>query len=122
MKPTQEQVIAWAREARLAEHTHPYKLWSASDDGLERFATLAFEAGRESAKLDSIHTCHDQCQRPTCVAVREAYERGRKDENEACAKVCDEKVEAEYATGKVDHNEMGWTQACAIAIRARREQ
>lgn len=40
-------------------------------------------------------------------------------EREACAKLCDEKVEAEYATGKVDHNEMGWTQACAIAIRAR---
>ena len=40
-------------------------------------------------------------------------------EREACAKVCDEKVDAEYATGKVDHNEMGWTQACAIAIRAR---
>lgn len=42
-----------------------------------------------------------------------AYER------EACAQVCDEKVDAEYATGKVDHNEIGWTQACAIAIRAR---
>ena len=40
-------------------------------------------------------------------------------EREACAQVCDEKVDAEYATGKVDHNEMGWTQACAIAIRAR---
>lgn len=42
-------------------------------------------------------------------------------EREACAKVCDDKVDAEYATGKVDHNEMGWTQACAIAIRARGE-
>jgi hypothetical protein len=40
------------------------------------------------------------------------------EEREACAKVCDEKVAAEYATGKVDHNEIGWTQACAIAIRA----
>ena len=40
-------------------------------------------------------------------------------EREACAKLCDEKVNAEYATGKVDHNEMAWTQACAIAIRAR---
>ncbi len=40
-------------------------------------------------------------------------------EHEACAKLCDEKVDAEYATGKVDHNEMAWTQACAIAIRAR---
>ncbi len=42
-------------------------------------------------------------------------------EREACAKVCDDKVDAEYATGKVDHNEMGWTQSCAIAIRARSE-
>jgi hypothetical protein len=40
-------------------------------------------------------------------------------EREACAKVCDEKVAAEYATGKVDHNEMGWTQACAFTIRER---
>ncbi len=43
-------------------------------------------------------------------------------EREACAKVCDEKVDAEYKTGKVDHNEMAWTQACAIAIRARSKQ
>jgi hypothetical protein len=43
-------------------------------------------------------------------------------EREACVKVCDEKVDAEYATGKVDHNEMAWTQACAIAIKARGEQ
>lgn len=40
-------------------------------------------------------------------------------EREECAKVCDGKVDAEYATGKVDHNEIGWTQACAAAIRAR---
>jgi hypothetical protein len=40
-------------------------------------------------------------------------------EREACAKVCDEKVAAEYATGKVDHNEIGWTQACAFTIRER---
>jgi hypothetical protein len=37
-----------AREARLAEHTHPYKLWSASDDGLERFAKLVAAAEREA--------------------------------------------------------------------------
>jgi len=43
-------------------------------------------------------------------------------EREKCAKVCDAKVDAEYATGKVDHNEMGWTQACAIAIRDRGQQ
>ena len=49
--------------------------------------------------------------------IRKAVEA----EREACAKVCDDKVDAEYATGKVDHNEMGWTQSCAIAIRARGE-
>jgi len=49
------------------------------------------------------------------LAAQEAWEAA----HEACAKVCDEKVDAEYATGKVDHNEMGRTQACAIAIRAR---
>jgi len=51
--------------------------------------------------------------------IAEAAHNQVLDEREACAKVCDEKVEAEYATGKVDHNEMGWTQSCAIAIRAR---
>jgi len=53
--------------------------------------------------------------------VGDALVAAVKAEREACAKVCDEKVNAEYATGKVDHNEMGWTQACAIAIRARGE-
>ena len=53
--------------------------------------------------------------------LQEAFEAGAKQEREACAKVCDDKVDAEYATGKVDHNEMGWTQSCAIAIRARSE-
>ena len=43
-------------------------------------------------------------------------------EREACARLCDEKVDAEYATGNVDHNEMAWTQACVIAIRARGEK
>ena len=53
MKPTQEQVIAWAREAGLEQTV------SIAPDGgsrivscppidpLERFATLAYEAGRK---------------------------------------------------------------------------
>ncbi len=43
-----DDVVRMAREARLAEHTHPYKLWSASDDGLERFAKLVAAAEREA--------------------------------------------------------------------------
>ena len=45
---TSDEIIRMAREARLAEHTHPYKLWSASDDGLERFAKLVAAAEREA--------------------------------------------------------------------------
>lgn len=37
---------------------------------------------------------------------------------ERCAQACESFVNAEYRTGKVDHNEQGWTQKCAAAIRA----
>ena len=58
---------------------------------------------------------------PAALFVRE-MKRAIATEREACAQICDDKVNAEYATGKVDHNEMGWTQACAIAIRARGQE
>jgi mannitol/fructose-specific phosphotransferase system IIA component (Ntr-type) len=35
---------------------------------------------------EDIHTCHADCQRPACVAVREAVAA----EREACAQVCDQ--------------------------------
>ena len=35
---------------------------------------------------------------------------------------CDDKVDSEYSTGKVDHNEIAWTLVCDIAIRARGEK
>jgi hypothetical protein len=34
---------------------------------------------------EDIHTCHAECQRPACVAVREAVAA----EREECAKLCD---------------------------------
>lgn len=34
----------------------------------------------ERTITDGIHTCNDQCQRLACVAVRESYEAGRKEE------------------------------------------
>ena len=85
MKPTQEQVIAWAREAGIEFSQHLNQFNTPYCDGVhmdefEIVIAIAYEAGRESAKLDSIHTCHDQCQRPSCIAVREAYEAGCKDE------------------------------------------
>ena len=97
-------------------------VWSAGDvyigpstESLERFAALVTAAERERMDLNAIHSCHAECQNPFCVRVREAVAH----EREACAKLCDQSVDAEYATGKVDHNEIAWTQFCAIAIRAR---
>ena len=54
--------------------------------------------------MDDIHTCHHECQRPICVAVREAIA----EEREACA------LEVEKA-GMEGYG----TLAAAAAIRAR---
>ena len=80
MKPTQEQVIAWAEEAGF----YPGELRA----GFNLFMGLASLA----------------------------YEAGRKEENEACAKVCDARAEAYFKEG---HNAL---IDAAAAIRARREQ
>jgi len=67
---------------------------------IEHFAALI----EQHLEYDGIHTCHDQCPRPACVAVREAVQR----EREACAKVCDEHWRFNSAASE-----------CADAIRAR---
>lgn len=60
MKPTQEQVIAWARDTgclNIGDYGH--KTYEFEAEGLKRLAAIAYEAGR-------------------------------KDENEACAEMCEE--------------------------------
>ena len=118
MKPTQEQVIAWAREVWGDDSGKP---WSeAALLHITQLAALAYEAGQESMKWDGIHSCHPDCQRPACVHTRktyqEGYEAGRKDENEECGKICD----AAQLFGNIDER---WAaKCCADQIRARREQ
>lgn len=56
--------------------------------------------------MDDIHTCHNECQRPICVAVREAVAA----EREACAKVVEEWLHGEW------HNQ---GVIAALMIRAR---
>jgi hypothetical protein len=56
--------------------------------------------------VDDIHTCHNECQRPICVAVREAVAA----EREACAKVVEEWLHGEW------HNQ---GVIAALMIRAR---
>ncbi len=60
-------------------------------------------------EYEEIHTCHDECQRPACVAVREAV----KAEREACAKLCDAFQERDVGMQPAE---------CAAAIRARGEK
>ena len=104
MKPTQEQVIAWAREAGIPDANIPL------------IAVGRLETGAELLQ----------------AAFTLAYEAGRKDENEACAEVCEE-IARFYSTDifpedgtSIDCNsaKMGRvvTRNCAQSIRARREQ
>lgn len=100
----------------------------------------AIEFVQEQTRLDGIHTCHDKCERPACVAVREAViaerqklifndERVLKSigfqlevdkfikaieaEREACAKLC-ESLNEDFDSLHVE--------SCAEAIRARGQQ
>lgn len=63
MKPTQEQVIAWAREA-----------------GLEQTISIAPDNSSRIVSCPPIE--------PLERLAALAYEAGRKDENEACEQIC----------------------------------
>ena len=55
-------------------------------DELERFANLVVAAERERVKWDTIHSCHPECDKPVCVAMRKAVA----EERESCAKLLDD--------------------------------
>jgi hypothetical protein len=56
-----------------------------------------FDRIQQIMLYDGIHTCHNECQRPACVATKRAVER----EREACAKVCDEYSQSRYAAAAI---------------------
>lgn len=62
------------------------------DQGIYRFANLIAAAERERIKWDGIHSCHSECDKPVCVAIRKAVEA----EREACAKVVEEWLHGEW--------------------------
>ncbi len=86
-----DDIIAMAREAEGIQFN--YRPSEEFVYFAERFASLVAAAERKRMEIDSIHTCHAECQRPACVAVRKAV----KAEREACARVCDEYAQARYA-------------------------
>ncbi len=77
---------------------------------LERFANLVAAAERERIRWDAIHSCHSECDKPVCVAMRKAVA----EEREACAKF----IEQEY----VRQFDEPWRDNLAKAVRARGEQ
>lgn len=89
---TTEDIIRLAREAGFT--TDSVEVWIDDYDGmctreLERLVALAYEAGAAAERkrlTEQLHSCHPQCDRPSCVAVREAVAA----ERESCAKVCEQ--------------------------------
>ena len=99
-----DDILKMAEEAELLPtNIGPTAETRAKYALLEHFAALI----EQHLSHDGIHTCHDECQRPACVAVREAVAR----EREECAKVCDEHWRFN-----------GSASECADAIRARGER
>ncbi len=89
---------------RLQLNLVAFKQLMDCDEEVLKLVNAAIEAERERVKWD-IHSCHPECDKPVCVAIRKAVE----EEREACAKVCEEL--GYYAK----HG--GW--GCADAIRER---
>ena len=113
---TRDDITRMAREAGFVG-------FDGDNGSLRRFAALVAAAEREKVARWQIGSGYSTGHGETIEDLLVELEwQVRESEREECAKVCDAKVDAEYATGKVDHNEMGWTQACAIAIRDRGQQ
>jgi hypothetical protein len=98
-----DDIIRMAREAGISK---PWDQEPVKWETLERFANLVAAAERERIKWDTIHSCHPECDKPVCVAIRNAVA----EEREACAKVC-ESLNEDW-----DHL---YVESCAFAIRER---
>ena len=78
---TRDDIIRMAQDAGFSA----YHL-AVLDQGIYRFANLVAEAERERIRWDTIHSCHPECDKPVCVAMRKAVA----EEREACAKLLDD--------------------------------
>ena len=102
----QDDIIRMAREAGFVDGVVDIMGF----DGFANFAALVASAERQRMEIDSIHTCHDECQRPACVAVREAV----KAEREACTQLVEN-----YA---LQYDEPVWALKLTAAIQSRGEK
>jgi hypothetical protein len=78
-----DDIIRMARKAGIDATSDTLCRYEGWIEPLERFAALVAAAERQRMEIDSIHTCHAECQRPACAATRRAVAR----EREACAEM-----------------------------------
>ena len=108
-KMTREDVVRMARAARLAEPSHPFNPWSASDEALARFAHKVIE---HFLATTGQYVTNDTSRE---AAIRAAVEA----EREACA-ITAWAVGMDLHQKQFDAREVG--ASCASAIRARGEK
>jgi hypothetical protein len=79
-----EDIIRIAKAVGLGEIDDAGDIWCSDGfytEEIDSFAQFAYDAGRKAERkkmeLDGIHTCSNECQRPACVAVREAVKAER---------------------------------------------
>jgi len=130
-----DDIIAMAREAGIV----------VTGEAVWKLCEIVAAAERQRMEIDSIHTCHAECPRPACVAVRDAvalaveplqsritdlyrqldeaekqldqqYKLGMEAEREACAQLCESRF-----MGDLNREDME-ARRCAAAIRARGEK
>ena len=120
-----EDVIRMAREAGFESFDHRADDWVCFGDEIERFANLVAAEERERIKWDTIHSCHPECDKPVCVAIRKAVAAERE-------KVAQWMMAHGYATGHGDTIEDllvaldieivdRWTRAVVNAVHGERE-
>ena len=111
-----DDIIRMAQEAGFESFDHRADDWVCFGDEIERFANLVAAAERERIKWDTIHSCHPECDKPVCVAIRKAVA----EEREACAKVCMDKwMEWMDASPDKRLDMRNDAEDCAFAIRER---
>ena len=118
-----DDIIRIAKAVGLGKVDDDGDIWCSDGfytEEIDSFAQFAYDAGRkaerERIKWDSIHSCHPECDKPVCVAIRKAVE----EEREACAKVCMDKwMEWMDASPDKRLDMRNDAEDCAFAIRER---
>lgn len=103
---TKEDII------RLAEEGG-FFVWTNEGETIEKALKRFAELIEHRLSYDDIHTCHAECQRPACKAVREAVAA----EREACAKVAENYSVLVNSSTIPTIIEVG--KECAAAIRSK---